>query len=178
MPDQPEELTPLADSLRRLAPQAPTLSRDALLFAAGQAAGSPRAPWWAWPSATAFFAGLSVVFGAFAFSPTEIRYVQQPIYIPTPIEQRLQGLPNPIEEPPSRPPAAIAKSTPDPDADEVARMLRVRREVFRWGLDMLPPTKSARDPNPEATAHELRRWLDLPSGTFAAPTIPPKPRGE
>ena len=86
MPDRPDDLNPIADALARLAPQPPTLSRDALLFAAGQAAAAPRTPAWVWPSAAAFFACLSLVLTAFLLSPGtgsgEVRYVTQYVMLP------------------------------------------------------------------------------------------------
>ncbi|MBO0698992.1 MAG: hypothetical protein J2P46_11405, partial [Zavarzinella sp.] len=76
MPDRQDELNPgpdlgpFAEALKRLDPQPPNLSRDALLFAAGQAAAQPRLAPWVWPSIAAGFAALSLVLGAFAISPT------------------------------------------------------------------------------------------------------------
>ena len=76
MPDRQDDLNPVpdlgpfAEALKRLDPQPPNLSRDALLFAAGQAAARPRLAPWVWPSIAAGFAALSLVLGAFAVSPT------------------------------------------------------------------------------------------------------------
>ena len=71
MPDRQDDLNPgsdlapFADALKRLAPQPPHLSRDALLFEAGKAAAGPRLAPWVWPSATGTFAALSLVLAAF-----------------------------------------------------------------------------------------------------------------
>lgn len=171
MPDRPDDLTPFADALARLAPQPPTLSRDALLFAAGRAAAAPRLPGWTWPTAAAFFAGLSLVLTAFLASPGtgggEVRVVTQ--YVPMPGPVRI------VEEP--RPPVPEvlppAKSKPaESPPDDTVRMLRVRRDVYRWGLDMLPRSTAAGPAAPSGvTSRDLDRWLNLPPGTLAFPTV-------
>jgi hypothetical protein len=168
MPDRPEDLNPIADALARLAPQPPALSRDALLFAAGQAAASPRAPWWVWPGVAAGFAGLSLVLAAFLVTPgshsVEVRYVTQYVMIPSKAE--------PAEEKSPAPPPAAAKASSEAPPDDSLRMLRVRRDVFRWGIDMLPRSQSTGpDVSSDMTARDLDRWLNLPPGTFAAPPV-------
>jgi hypothetical protein len=170
MPDQPEDLNPIADALARLAPQPPTLSRDALLFAAGQAAGAPRTPAWVWPGTAAFFAALSLVLTAFLVSPGngsgEVRYVTQYVYLPPPEPDR--------GEPPARshePLTTKPKGTETPP-DETAKMLQVRRDVIRFGVDMLPRSNATRPAVPsDVIAGDLSRWLNLPPGTFAAPPV-------
>ena len=170
MPDQPEDLNPIADALARLAPQPPTLSRDALLFAAGQAAGAPRTPAWVWPSATAFFAAVSVILAAFLLTPgtgsSEVRYVTQ--YVPMAAAEPDRGEPQPRSaEPLSAKPTATEAA-----ADDTARMLQVRRDVIRFGVDMLPRSTAPSPAVPsDVVAGDLDRWLNLPPGTFAAPPV-------
>ena len=186
MPDRQDELNPapdlgpFADALKRLDPQPPHLSRDALLFAAGQAAAQPRLNGWLWPSVAAGFAALSLVLGAFLVSPDnrEIQYgYVPPTGSPAPAGRSAPdlepaGMPTSLEGP-ARPKKAPARSAED---EETARMLQVRRDVLRWGVDMLPEPKSpaSRGPSPDVVARELNRWLNLPPGTFTSHHFQPK----
>jgi hypothetical protein len=170
------DLGPFAEALRRLDPQPPNLSRDALLFAAGQAAARPRVAPWVWPSVAAGFAGLSLVLGAFAVSPGGPGHVQYvsvpqpappaagPIYPPEPIDVATTAPTSPKEK---------ARSAED---EEAVRMLQVRRDVLRWGVDMLPESRSPGGPGPsqDVAAREVTHWLHLPPGTFALPSVQPK----
>src|SRR5262249_29707175 len=147
MPDRQDDLNPgsdlapFADALKRLAPQPAHLSRDALLFEAGKAAASSRLPPWAWPAATAVFARPSLVLAAFLVSPSDpiVRYEDRIVYIPQPAVGR-STMPDRVE-PPQAPKAENPRSAGD---TEKMRMLQVRRDVFRWGVDMLPDSKSAK----------------------------------
>src|SRR5262245_12822464 len=116
MPDRQDDLNPgsdlapFADALKRLAPQPAHLSRDALLFEAGKAAASSRLPLWAWPAATAVFAGLSLVLAAFLVSPSDpiVRYEDRIVYIPQPAVGR-STMPDRVE-PPQAPKAENPRS--------------------------------------------------------------------
>jgi hypothetical protein len=178
MPDRQDDLNPgsdlapFADALKRLAPQPAHLSRDALLFEAGKAAASSRLPPWAWPAATAVFAGLSLVLAAFLVSPSDPvdRYVDRVVYVPQPGAGQPKT-PDSIE-PPQAPKTESPRSTEDM---EKMRMLQVRRDVLRWGVDMLPDSKSAKaGPSQDVAAAQLRHWLNLPQGTYAYPAVQPK----
>jgi hypothetical protein len=181
MPDRQDDLNPgsdlapFADALKRLAPQPPELSRDALLFAAGKAAAQPRLGPWFWPSVAAGFAGLSAVLGAFAMSPGGPQYVDRVQYVhvhpPAAAEPSRGREPDVSPEPPR----ATVRAQPAEES-EAARMLRVRRDVLRWGIDMLPEPRSAGGPGPsqDVAARELTRWLNLPPGTFALPAHQPR----
>ncbi|HVK11605.1 MAG TPA: hypothetical protein VM597_22730 [Gemmataceae bacterium] len=177
MPDQPEDLNPIAEALARLAPQPPTLSRDAMLFAAGQAAAAPRLPAWVWPSAAAFFAAVSLVLTAFLVSPGggpgEVRYVTQYVPMTPPEDGTYRAPPGP-----SREPVTAKPKVADGPPDDTARMLQVRRDVIRFGVDMLPRSNATGPAVPsDVVAGDLGRWLNLPPGTFAAPPVrktPPK----
>jgi hypothetical protein len=176
MPDRQDDLNPssdlapFADALKRLAPQPAHLSRDALLFEAGKASAHSRIPAWVWPSTTALFAALSVVLAGFATSPStpHIEYV----YV---------NVPQPMPDPPpstdtidrtEAPKAAKPRSAED---HERTRMLQVRRDVLRFGVDMLPEPKPTRQgPSADAAAHEVIVWLNLPPGTFATHRAQPK----
>ena len=180
MPDRQDDLNPgsdlapFADALARLAPQPPHLSRDALLFAAGQSAAQPRYGPWFWPGVAAAFAGLSIVLGAFAFFPSSSVQVTdrvQYVYVPDrPIEPTWTAPPKVDEPPPPKPRTRSAEEL------EAARMMQVRRDVLRWGVDMLPPPRSqgGAGPSQDVAARELTRWLNLPPGTFALPAHQPK----
>jgi hypothetical protein len=181
MPDRQDDLNPVpdlgpfAEALKRLDPQPPNLSRDALLFAAGQAAAQPRLGPWVWPSVAAGFAALSLVLGAFVISPTGP--APTVVYVPAPAAPApgpgWHELPANPPEPPSAKPTAIALSAED---REMARMLQVKRDVLRWGVDMLPDPESAGGPGPsqDVAARQLTWWLNLPPGTFALPAVQPK----
>ena len=55
------------------------------------------------------------------------------------------------------------------------RMLQVRRDVLRWGVDMLPENKSAGSgQSQDVAARRLTWWLELPPGTFALQAAQPK----
>jgi hypothetical protein len=185
MPDRQDDLNavpdlgPFAEALKRLDPQPPDLSRDALLFAAGQASAQPRLGPWVWPTIAAGFAALSLVFGAFAISPSgpgdgdRVQYVYlQPPPSAGPASTRSEE-PVHVADAPATRPKPKAKSAEDLERD---RMLQVRRDVLRWGVDMLSEPKSAGGPgpSPDVVARELNRWLNLPPGTFTAPALQPK----
>jgi len=164
-------MTPLADALRRLAPQPAAFSRDALLFAAGKAAGAPRLPAWAWPSATGLFASVSLVLGAFLLSPADltVQYVNVPqtVYVDRVTEVRVP----PPSPPPSPPPELVVDVAVDddgPNAAEARRMWQVRQDVLRWGVDMLPKSKAAGGASPSAG----RGVPFAPPGSFAVPGFP------
>jgi len=172
------DLAPFADALQKLAPQPSHLSRDALLFEAGKAAGQSKIPAWAWPTATGTFAAVSLVLTAFLVSP---QTALQPV-------TRVEMVYIPVEHPPAQPTPVpdekpVPKAKPKPHSDEAtsfARALQRRRDVFRWGVDMLPESKSGSGgPSPDMTAREVTHWLNLPPGTFALPAHqPPKKKEE
>jgi len=180
MPDRQDDLNPasdlapFADALKRLAPQPPELSRDALLFAAGKAAAQPRAFPWLWQTTTGVFAALSFVLGAFLMSPDAPLVVHAPAppptvsYIPDP-----PRAPQPAAEPGT--PTTKPKARASEGFAETARLLKQRRDVLRWGVDMLPePKPSTAGPSADVAAREVNHWLDLPPGTFASPAAQPK----
>lgn len=172
------DLAPFADALKRLAPQPPHLSRDALLFAAGKAAGAPRLAPWVWPTATGTFAALSLVLFAFVVSPAPqpaVVYVERPVAVAPPAPELA---PEPPASPPA-PPAVVRKDDRfDQEARETARLLQQRRDVLRWGIDMLPEPKAGGAGSfADDNAREVTRWLNLPAGTFAIPAaVPPEPK--
>ena len=171
----PDDLTPFADALRLLTPQPPAMSRDALLFAAGKAAGRPRP--WLWPTAAGAFASLSAVLAGFVVSPAapEVRYVEleRIVYVERPAPDRTE-----TAEP--SPPASSHSVAAEDESRERLRLLQVRRDVLRWGVEMLPESKPSAGPSPDVVARDLTNWLNLPAGTFALPsqTKTSAPEGE
>ena len=142
------------------------LSRDALLFSAGKAAAT-RTPSWLWPSATGAFACMSLSLAAFLVSPApaEVRYVEREriVYVERTSPQNMVK----IEESPT----PTSPSTEVDDAiRERARQIQVRRDVLRWGIEMLPASKASNGPSPDVSAREMTHWLSLPPGTFALPS--------
>ncbi|HJZ93066.1 MAG TPA: hypothetical protein VKE40_19475 [Gemmataceae bacterium] len=185
MPDRQDDLSPasdlapFADALKRLAPQPAHLSRDALLFEAGKAAGAPRVPAWVWPTAAGFFGCTTLVLAAFLAAPGEATFPAGP-----PIAQVLPARPpapdargmiddvSPIAPP--APAAKPKKARPDDDSSDQTRMLQVKRDVLRWGVDMLPePKPAASGPSPDVVARQVNHWLSLPPGTLTVHSTSP-----
>jgi len=172
------DLAPFADALQKLAPQPSHLSRDALLFAAGKAAGQSKIPVWVWPTATGTFAAISLVLTAFLVSPSETVLPEtrvEMVYVPVD--------PHAPPQPPLPEPKPAPKAKPNPPSEEatdIARAMKMRRDVFRWGVDMLPESKSGGGgSSPDVNAREVTHWLNLPPGTFALPAHqPPKKKEE
>ena len=175
MPDRQDDLNPasdlapFADALKRLAPQPPELSRDALLFEAGKAAAHPRGVGgpWLWQTTTGIFAALSFVLGAFLMSPDAPRVDVAPAPPPT-----TGYIPEPHRPPPPEADPGLPPPKPKAQASEeftqTARLLKQRRDVLRWGVDMLPEAKpAAAGPSADVAARETTHWLSLPPGTFA-----------
>jgi hypothetical protein len=169
------DLAPFADALKKLAPQPAHLSRDALLFEAGKAAATPRLAGWAWPSTAAAFAGVSFVLGAFLLSsdpPTIVQPVDRVVYVQQPAPPE-DALPIPKTHKPESPIAP--NSTASVERSEAARALQVRREVYRWGIDMLPePKTEGGRSSQDMEASRLRNWLGISSSTYALPSLQPK----
>ncbi len=166
----PDDPTPMADALRRLAPQPATFSRDALLFAAGKAAAQPLVPAWVWPSATGLFASATVILGGFLFSPSrpEVQYVEIPkvVYVERFVEVKV-----PVPESPATPVNIDPfQEETSPDNSEARRMWQVRKEVLRWGVEMLPRSNAAG--GSDVTVKEPNRGMFSPPGSFAIPGLP------
>jgi hypothetical protein len=178
------ELAPLERALRELDPAPPGVSRERLLFEAGRASVVPPQRW-LWQVVAGGFAVLACGFGAtLAFRGPAVefvykdRVVERYVQAPAPFEQPTQ--PGRVEPEPSPAPSlersAIARATEDrePDAD-ARRMAQVRRDVLRWGVELLPEARPASPPAPPtATARdpELREWMKLTPGLFASPFGP------
>jgi hypothetical protein len=171
------DLAPLADALKALTPAATGINRDRLLFEAGRSAAVSRFAW-VWPVGTFAFGGLAVVFAgfvAFAERKREVVVVERvkivEVQVPVPIEVG----PEPRHQ------SAVPNDGSQVDSrlnPEAVQMYQVRRDVLRWGVVMLPPSRPvAKMPLRSGdSAREIERWLDVPAGTFAGPVAKPAVR--
>jgi hypothetical protein len=187
MPQPSDEMKPVADALRDLAPATPAISRDRVIFEAGRA--SMRSPYaWLWKAGTLFFSGTTLALGyAFFFWIPESSFepppqVHAPSLYPPVVRSNEEILPpgsahfvqppagNPTPTPTIPAPIPVPEVSP---STETIEMWKVRNEVLKWGPEMLPPshtsTKSVGDPS-----KELDRWLGIPTKAFTAPYNPPQ----
>lgn len=164
------DLAPLADALQALAPAATGINRDRLLFDAGRSAASARLAW-LWPVGTFLFGGLAVAlagFISFADRPKEVVVFERERIVEVQVPITVEVGPEPRDQTPSPIEAFQVDSSPSP---ETVHMYQVRRDVFRWGVAMLPPSRPTAKmalTSSQAT-RDIERWLDVPSGTFSAP---------
>jgi hypothetical protein len=162
------ELAQTANALGSLAPASTTISRDRLLFEAGRAAARPAS--WIWPSSTLLFATMSALLAGFLF-------IREPVQ--TIVVERERIVEVRVPEPPGTSgfPARRESSSHDDEtvqlepspSPETMRTLQIRRDVLRWGPDMLPvSTHVESTDSPDSEAGEINRWLNVPPGTFTA----------
>jgi hypothetical protein len=169
-PNEPSPDVTLAAALRELAPAAGGLSRDRMLFEAGRAAARPACPW-AWPVTAGGFAMLAIAFaGVLAFNEPRIHFVERdrPVYVqvPRPVEGPRQEVIPPSPEP--EPPVAATPPAEDVRAAEARRMAELRRDVLRWGVDMLPEPRSGTTPAQPPRDRDLEQLRPTP-GAYASP---------
>ena len=151
-------LRAVEDYLTGLAPAAPELSRDRLLYEAGRRSAGPGR---AWPAATLVFAGLAVAMGVRDYTRPEPvpQWVERVVYLPADenppvgrVESSRPAVSTPTPDGGSRrldPPYG----RPNPPSDDY---LRLRDQALRLGVDALPA------PPP------VRGWSPLPvEGAFA-----------
>jgi hypothetical protein len=100
-----------------------------------------------------------------------VQYVDRTVYVDRP-----EAPPPPSSDESLDSRAAIKTvQAESPEELNKLRMLQVRRDVFRWGVDMLPePKSSGAGPSQDVAARELTRWLNLPPGTFTLQAAQPK----
>ncbi len=179
---EPGEMTPdpelaaLLHALRDMAPASGNLSRDRLLFEAGRAS-MRSAQRWVWPAAAAGFALLSVVFaGVLASEEPRVLVVERdvPVHVqasspPPPVRHEAPAPRLDIEPSPAQAPAALAQARDDDHAADARRMAALRRDVLRWGADMLPEPRPARNAAPAPHDPELEDGLRPTPGAFASP---------
>ena len=129
MSAQPDDLTAFTRTLANVPPHAGNLDRDALLFAAGRAAGRRGA---FWPATAVMLAGLSAALAvALVARPPTVVEVVRLVSVPTPATPE-----NTARQPV---PDAPADTAPGPAAspDWVAGM-RLRQRILRDGVGALP----------------------------------------
>jgi hypothetical protein len=161
-PTRDPALTALETALAALAPLPADISRDGMLFRAGQASVRHRRTW---PCATAALALLSATLGVVLLSRPAPRTVERVVYVrvPVPAPTAADGTPAPPRE--EAPPALSAEADePPPDGS----YLRLRRQVVENGADALPP--AAAWPTPPWPA-SLESLLGLPPEALAAPQL-------
>ncbi len=149
-PDAP--LTPLEEALRRLAPLPAALQRDRVMFEAGRASARSARPWQA--------AAATSALAAVALGAVLLFHRPAPVVVERTI---VLGAPPPAVEPAppeERPDPGTAPTPPPvlsaPLAFGESEYLRRRRDVIRWGVDVLPPPPPRAPAPPPLTPGSLR----------------------
>lgn len=120
----------LEEALGALRPSASSISREELLFRAGQRSMAGRL--WAWRGATVAVAALAAIALGLFMRPTAAPSPQI-VYRDRIVEHR--------ELVPVAPPAAAAAEEPHPRID--AREFRLRQRIIQFGADAMPSQVSA-----------------------------------
>jgi hypothetical protein len=150
-------------ALSALAPLPAPIDRDRLLYRAGQVSMAKGR--WAWPGATAVLALVAVTLGvALCLRPAPqpiIHIVHVAVREPVPVAPAVAERPPAPEE---------ADATTGVDRERwlaQADHLKLREQVLRWGLDVLPnpPPGPALEPPPP-----LERQLGLPPRSLDRPS--------
>jgi hypothetical protein len=137
------QLKALEADLRALAPRAPAIDRDRLLYRAGRAAANRRAASWrAWAlGSTLAAAGLGM---ALYFRPPQVVEVEVVHWLPAPVEQPASS----FEQPGFVGSSAISAAPHFDGRNEPYGQRQLRKLAFDYGADALPQG-SAPDPNAE-----------------------------
>jgi hypothetical protein len=136
--DLDPELMALEASLRGLEPHA-QLSREAVLFAAGKASAGRG---WLWPATAGLATAVAAILGWLLWqqSPSESVEAQPRVVVVEKVIEKLVPVPVPPgDTPPPRPSSEEVTAAPELPLG-VGEYLRRRREVVRWGVEMLPST--------------------------------------
>lgn len=146
-----EEMKELAHALAALPPRPPQLSRDQLLFRAGQASVRRGL---GWPLLTAGFALSTLGLAAILW----LRPIPDPLVriVHVPVPAALSPASPPEETFPDPPPSVVEYPRPD------LPYWRLQEQVLRFGLDALPPLPPM---PPETTPREpltVQSLLDMP----------------
>jgi hypothetical protein len=153
MPEPPldPDLAALSAALGGLAPAAPALARDRLLYEAGRRAG--RRP----PLAACCFALLAAALGLrLATTPGPAPPIERIVYVPVPAAP-------PVADGSGSSGSALASREWElPPRPAGAVYLQMRDQVLRFGADSLPAAAGAA-PAPPPT---VERLLGLPSGSL------------
>jgi len=165
----PPELAQIEGAFSSLNPAATGISRDRLLFEAGRADASRM--FWLWRGAAVGFAGLSLVLAVLVVFPIDRhptivereRIVEVRVPVPA-----LPEPPRPSSAPVSDPVRETVQKEPAL-SPEAVHMFQIRRDVMRWGPDVLPESRPVEKLSSDESARELGRWLELPPGVLTAP---------
>jgi hypothetical protein len=145
MPDETldPQLKALEASLQALAPRAPAIDRDRLLYRAGRASANRRAATWrAWAlGSTLAAAGLGV---ALCFRPPRVVEVEVVRWLPAPVEQSAPS----YEQPGLVGSSAVLAAPYFDGRNEPYGQRQLRKLAFDYGADALPQGSTA-DPNAE-----------------------------
>jgi hypothetical protein len=171
---EPNQIDPdltLAAALRELAPQSAAEPRPHALRGR-PGSGAPGVPV-VWPVTAGGFALLAVVFaGVLAFSESQVQIVERerPVYVqvPVPVERPQPEVPPPSPEP-ALPLAVKPAPAEDHRAADARRMAGLRRDVLRWGVEMLPEPRTPTTPAQPPRDRELEEILRPTPGAYASP---------
>lgn len=135
---------PLEAALRGLRPRPTAFDRDAVFFRAGRASARPD---WGWPLATAVTSLAALATAAVLIArPTPAPEVRL-VYVPT------------DDRPSENEPAAVLVPDRLIGQPQMLEYSRLQDQVYRKGLDGLPPVPPAPDPSPPVRIEGL---LDAP----------------
>ncbi len=150
-----DPLTELESSLAGLAPAAPRLDRDSLLYAAGRAAGAQR-----WKRATLGLAVVVLTLGSFvSLRPVRERERIVTQIVPAAIEPQAIVESSPSSASPVSEPIAHAEEFEGPKSSP---QLEMRWRMLRWGPDAVPIAVGGS----EVSSRPLEQDLDLSPGSL------------
>jgi hypothetical protein len=132
------QLKALEAGLQALAPRAPAIDRDRLLYRAGRAAASRRAAGWrAWAlSSTLAAAGLGL---ALYFRPPRVVEMEVVRWLPAPVEQPASS----YEQPGLSASNTVLAPPPFDGRNEPYGQRQLRKLAFDYGADALPRGSAA-----------------------------------
>src|SRR5262245_10237999 len=135
--DHDPALTALAAKLQALAPAAPGLARDEILFRAGQAAAPRPSRWW-WTATTAGSLLLALALGVALYVRPAPEPVVTTVVVPAPVPVFVRGEPTPTPGPESfvKVPEEPAPE-PMPARENLSPYQRLQEHLLRWGFDGL-----------------------------------------
>ncbi len=135
VPSDPE-VTAIESALRALVPSRSALDRDRLMFRAGQVSARSRLlTRWAWPSIAAALAIVAAGEGVLLATRPEPRVVERLVIVREPAASPIAG-PEPVVILRENPP--IPSADLEPSWPMASDLLRLRRQVLRFGIDGLP----------------------------------------
>jgi hypothetical protein len=167
---KPDELLPFERALASLAPSPMERSRDQLLFEAGRQTVAPRNLLF-WQVSAGSLGILSLVLALIVLYPTSPTIVYQDREIVKYVEVPGPGPSDKYVSKDIEDESPIGSRADRQALDNAKKMLQVRNEVLRFGVEMLPPTNYAASPsssNPESKS-DSSESLKTSRGTFATP---------